>query len=292
MINKDKRFPYLLLIPSLIIMIGLILVPIIATFFLSLERYKLTEPENREFIGIANYIQVLKSTDFRYALINTIFVVVTVLILTVVFSLMVAMILNKRVKVNGLLTAIAILPWALPPIVNGIVWRFIFHPGFGFMNKFLYSIGLITEPISYTTNRFALMFIVAIIVSWRVIPFCAIIFLSSMQSIPDNLYISSQIDGASKVQRFFKITLPLLIPSFIIVITNTTISAINVFDEVIALAGYSDIGQTLLVYNYTNTFKFLNFGLGSAITYIIMIVSGIAGYFYIKNIYNPMGVRK
>lgn len=66
----------------------------------------------------------------------------------------------------------------------------------------------------------------------------------------------------------------------------------NVFDEVIALSGYSDLGQTLLVYNYVNTFKFLNFGLGSAITYIIMLISGIAGYFYIKNIYNPIGVRR
>ena len=292
MIQRQKRFPYLLLIPSMIIMIGLVVVPIISTFFLSLENYKLTEPENKSFVGLENYIEVLKSADFRYALINTLFVVFIVIIISLVCSLGVALILNKKVRINGILTAIAILPWALPPIVNGIVWRFIFYPGFGFMNKLLFHFGLINEPIPYTVNRFMLMFIIAIIVSWRVIPFCAIIFLSNMQSIPENLYISSKIDGANKFQIFFKVTLPLLIPSFVIVITNITISAINVFDEVIALSGYSDVGQTLLVYNYVNTFKFLNFGLGSAITYIIMLISGIAGYFYIKNIYNPMGVRR
>ncbi len=292
MIQRQKRFPYLLLIPSMIIMIGLVVVPIISTFFLSLENYKLTEPQNKSFVGFENYIEVLKSTDFRYALVNTLFVVIIVIIISLVCSLGVALILNKKVRINGVLTAIAILPWALPPIVNGIVWRFIFYPGFGFMNKLLFYFGLINEPIPYTINRFMLMFIIAIIVSWRVIPFCAIIFLSNMQSIPENLYISSKIDGANKFQIFFKVTLPLLIPSFVIVITNITISAINVFDEVIALSGYSDVGQTLLVYNYVNTFKFLNFGLGSAITYIIMLISGIAGYFYIKNIYNPMGVRK
>lgn len=292
MIQRQKRFPYLLLIPSMIIMIGLVVVPIISTFFLSLENYKLTEPQNKSFVGFENYIEVLKSTQFRYALVNTLFVVIIVIIISLVCSLGVALILNKKVRINGVLTAIAILPWALPPIVNGIVWRFIFYPGFGFMNKLLFYFGLINEPIPYTTNRFMLMFIIAIIVSWRVIPFCAIIFLSNMQSIPENLYMSSKIDGANKFQIFFKVTLPLLIPSFVIVITNITISAVNVFDEVIALSGYSDVGQTLLVYNYVNTFKFYNLGLGSAITYIIMLISGIAGYFYIKNIYNPMGVRK
>lgn len=292
MISREKRFPYMLLIPSMVIMTSLVFIPIISTFFLSLKRYKLTEPENEAFVGLSNYIEVLKSKEFSYALINTLVVVAGVVILSVILSLIVAMILNKKVKINGLLTAIAILPWALPPIVNGIVWRFIFYPGFGFMNKFLVYIGMIDEPIPYTVNRFMLMFIIAIIVSWRVIPFCAIIFLANMQSIPENLYISSRVDGANKVQVFFKVTLPLLIPSFAIVITNITMSAINVFDEVIALSGYSDLGQTLLVYNYTQTFKFLNFGLGSAITYIIMLASGIVGYFYIKNIYNPMGVRK
>ena len=234
----------------------------------------------------------MQSEGFRYSLVNTLFVVIVVIIISLICSIAVALILNKKVRLNGVLTAIAILPWALPPIVNGIVWRFIFYPGFGFMNKMLFYFGIIDEPITYTINRFMLMFIIALIVSWRIIPFCAIIFLSNMQSIPENLYISARMDGANKVQAFFKITLPLLIPSFIVVMTNITISAINVFDEVIALSGYSDIGQTLLVYNYVNTFKFLNFGLGSAITYIIMLISGIAGYFYVKNIYKPIGVRR
>lgn len=292
MIQRQKKFPYLLLIPSMIIMIGLVIVPIVATFFLSLERYKLTEPQNKSFVGMKNYIEVLQSEGFRYSLVNTLFVVIVVIIISLICSIAVALILNKKVRLNGVLTAIAILPWALPPIVNGIVWRFIFYPGFGFMNKMLFYFGIIDEPITYTINRFMLMFIIALIVSWRIIPFCAIIFLSNMRSIPENLYISARMDGANKVQAFFKITLPLLIPSFIVVMTNITISAINVFDEVIALSGYSDIGQTLLVYNYVNTFKFLNFGLGSAITYIIMLISGIAGYFYVKNIYKPIGVRR
>lgn len=218
MIKGQNKFPYLLLIPSMIIMIGLVIVPIIVTFFFSLERYKLTEPNNRAFVGIENYIEVLQSEGFRYSLVNTLFIVIVVIIISLICSITVALILNKKVKLNGVLTAIAILPWALSPIVNGIVWRFIFYPGFGFMNKFLVYFGVISKPITYTINRFMLMFIIALIVSWRIIPFCAIIFLSNMQSILEPLYISSKIDGANKVQTFFKITLPLLIPSFIVVI--------------------------------------------------------------------------
>lgn len=288
--KNKSRVSWFMLIPTLIIMIGFVFYPIIVTFTYSLQRFKLTEPENTEFIGLDNYISILKGSDFSYSLMNTVVILVLVVSLSLVLSLAVALMLNKDTKINGVLTAIAILPWALPPIVNGIIWRWIFYPGFGLANKFLYKLGLIDQPIQWTANRKTLLVIVAIVVAWRVIPFCSIIFLSALQSIPKEVYESASIDGAGHVESFFRITLPLLLPSFAIVLTNTSIGAINVFDEIIALSGFSHLGQTLLVYNYNTTFTFLNFGLGSALTYIIMLASGILGIFYIKSMYRDKEV--
>ena len=133
--KKDERQAIAFLSPMIIIMLSLVIYPIIRTFFYSLQQYKLTEPENTKFIGLKNYISVLISQAFRDALLNTLVVVVIVLIVGFTLSVVVALILNQKTKINGFLTAIAIIPWALPPIVNGMIWRFIFYPGFGLFNK-------------------------------------------------------------------------------------------------------------------------------------------------------------
>lgn len=281
--KSKSKVAWIFILPTIIIMVGLVFYPILVTFSYSLMDFKLTRLQDKKFVGISNYIEILKSNEFQYAFMNSLIILVSVVILCLVFSLIVSLLLNVDSRINGILTAIAILPWALPPIVNGIIWRWIFYPGYGLINKFLIKMNLIEVPIQWTTNRYTLMIIISIIVAWRTIPFCAIIFLSSLQSIPKELYESASMDGASKVQKFFKITIPLLLPSFAMVLTHTSIGAINVFDEIIALVGYSHIGENLLVYNYNNTFSFMNFGLGSAITYIIMFISGILGIFYIRS---------
>ena len=282
--KEDNKQAFIFLLPTALIIIGLVFYPIMKTFVYSLQQYKLTEPENVHFIGFENYIGVLKDKDFFDATVNTLIIMIVVLLLGFIFSIVVALILNRKSKLSGLLTAIAIIPWALPPIVNGNVWKFIFYPGYGLLNKILFKLDMINEPIKWLNNRYGTLLIVGFIVAWRVIPFCAILLLANLQSIPKEIYEAVDVDGANSTQRFIYITMPLLIPSISIVLINLTMSSINVFDEIVALVGYRTSGQTLLIYNYTQTFSFMKFGFGSAITYIIMIGSGIFGYFYIKSL--------
>ena len=116
------------------------------------------------------------------------------------------------------------------------------------------NLNIIEEPIQYLSNRYSLMLIIAIVVAWRNIPFCSIVLLSSMRAIPDVLYDAASIDGANKFQMFTRVTLPLLVPALGIIITFTSISAINVFDEVITISGYSNLGKTILLEDYMTTF--------------------------------------
>lgn len=281
---KKARYSWLLIMPMLLLMGGLVYLPIIRTFIYSLHKYKLTRPNHIKYIGLENYYEVLNSDQFYHSLQNSLIILLTVITLTFVCSIFVALLLNKKSKLSSLLIGIAIIPWALPPIVNGIIWQFIFHPSYGLVKKILIATGQINSTVNWLNDRYILLICVSVVIAWRVVPFCSLILLSTLKSIPNDLYEAATIDGANSIQTFFHITFTALIPSFFIILIQATMAGINVFDEVVALVGYRFEGQTLLIYNYLNTFSFLDFGLGSAITYIIMIFSGIIGLMYIRSL--------
>ena len=281
---KKKILPYLLLAPMILIMGVLVFYPIAATFSYSLKKWKLTAPGDIRFIGFDNYKNILKSESFWYSLQNTLFLLVLIVVVTSILGVLVSLFLNIQVKGAGILLAIAVLPWALPPYVNGILWKFVFHSGYGFMNKVLIGLGMVDKPVEWLTSRWMLLVVVAIVVVWRSVPFMALVCLAGRQSIPHGLYEAAKIDGAGTFQIFRRITFPLMLPFIGIGITSTSVTAVNVFDEIIALSGYSDMGKNILVESYLTTFTFLDFGKGSAVTYLVMFVAAILGVFYLKSL--------
>lgn len=281
---KREKFAYTLLAPMIIIMLVLVIYPIAATFSYSLKKWKLSKPNDIRFIGLKNYINILSSESFLQSVKNTLFILVAVVIITTIISILVALFLNIKIRFSGVLLAIAIVPWAIPPFVNALLWKFVFYSGYGFLNKLLLNLHLINTPVSWLDNRYSLLFIVSIVVSYRLIPFMTLICLAGRQSISDNLIEAAKIDGAGRFMVFKKIITPLMLPFLAVGITQTSISAINVFDEIVALSGYSDMGKSMLIESYLITFNFLEFGKGSAYTYIIMLFAGILGFVYIKSL--------
>ena len=273
----------LLLLPCLLLLLISVILPVVLTFRYSLKYYNLTEPQNEKFIWFENYVKIFKDPHFYNALYNSVLILVMVMIIGLVFSIITGLVLNVKSKINPVLTALVIIPWAMPPIVNGIMWKFIFFPGYGFMNKILMNLHLIKNPISWTDNRYLFLLVISIVVSWRIIPFSSLVILANLQNIPESYYDTVKVFGGNKFQEFYYVTLPMLLPSIGVVLINLTTTALSIFDEVIAISGYQFEIQTLLVYNYSTTFNFLDFGYGSAISYVIMLISGIFGYFYVKN---------
>ncbi len=280
--KKDTK-GILLLLPCLLILLISVIFPVILTFRYSLKNYNLTEPQNERFIWFGNYIKIFKDPHFYNALYNSILILIFVMIIGMTFSIITGLILNIKSKINPVLTALVIIPWAMPPIVNGIMWKFIFFPGYGFMNKILLNLHLINSPVSWTDNRYLFLIVISIVISWRIIPFSSLVILANLQNIPESYYDTVEVFGGSRFQAFYYVTLPLLLPSIGVVLINLTTTALSIFDEIIAISGYQFEIQTLLVYNYSTTFNFLDFGYGSAISYVVMLISGIFGYFYVKN---------
>lgn len=281
---KKKLLPYLLLAPMILIMGVLVFYPIITTFAYSLKKWKLTEPGDISYVGFKNYIDILQSDSFKYSMENTVFLLLFVVVFTTVIGYFVSLYLNRKCKCAGILLALAILPWALPPFVNGILWKFVFFSGYGFLNKLLIGLGLISKPVQFLGSRWLLLLVVAIVVVWRSVPFMVLVCLAGRQSIPEVVYEAAKMDGGTSAGVFWHITVPLMKPFLALGITSTSVTAVNVFDEIVALSGYGDLGKNILVESYLTTFSFLNFGKGSAMTYLVLAFAMILGVCYLRTL--------
>ena len=281
---KKKVVPYLLLAPMIFIMGALVFYPVAATFSYSLKKWKLTQPGDIRVIGFKNYVDILTSDSFWYSLQNTLVILAVVVALTTVVGFLVSSFLNIQVRLSGVLLALAVLPWALPPFVNGILWKFVFYSGYGFLNKLLVGLGLFDQPVEFLTSRWSLLLVVSVVVVWRSVPFMALVCLAGRQSIPVDFYEAARIDGGGSFQIFRRITLPLMLPFVGVGVTSASVTAINVFDEIVALSGYSDLGKNILMESYLTTFTFLEFGKGAAVTYIVLFFALILGIFYLRSL--------
>lgn len=281
---KKKVVPYLLLAPMILIMGALVFYPVAATFSYSLKKWKLTQPGDIRVIGFKNYVDILTSDSFWYSLQNTLVILAVVVALTTVVGFLVSSFLNIQVRLSGVLLALAVLPWALPPFVNGILWKFVFYSGYGFLNKLLVGLRLFDQPVEFLTSRWSLLLVVSVVVVWRSVPFMALVCLAGRQSIPVDFYEAARIDGGGSFQIFRRITLPLMLPFVGVGVTSASVTAINVFDEIVALSGYSDLGKNILMESYLTTFTFLDFGKGAAVTYIVLFFALILGIFYLRSL--------
>ena len=281
---KKKILPYLLLAPMILIMGVLVFYPIITTFAYSLKRWKLTEPGNIHYIGFKNYIDILQSDSFKYSMQNTPFrrarafpeaktVVTQPLLCPCTIGLHTDDEQTRQVE-----------RMIIPPFVNGILWKFVFFSGYGFLNKILIGLGLVSKPVQFLGSRWLLLLVVSIVVVWRSVPFMALVCLAGRQSIPDAIYEAAKMDGGMPRKVFWHITMPLMKPFLALGITSTSVTAINVFDEIVALSGYGDLGKNILMESYLTTFSFLNFGKGSAMTYIVLFFALLLGILYLRNL--------
>lgn len=284
--SRGRRWtPYLFVAPMVFVMVVLVYYPTISTMTFGFQEMNLVKPEAKGFVGFHNFVDVVGNPAVWSALLNSVVLLVIVLIGTVIGGLATALILLKDTPVKGVLTAIMILPWALPPVVNGILWRWMFHPSFGFVNKLLLKLGIIHQGIQWLTNPYLVLLIASFVVIWRTVPLAAILLLSGLQSIPGELHESAVLDGSTTGQEFRSITLPLLRPVIAIVVTLTSITGISLFDEIVSFTGFSFQTRTVMMQIYLETFRFLNFGKGSALVTMFMVITGVLAFFYIRTLY-------
>jgi multiple sugar transport system permease protein len=247
------------------------LFPLVYALFTSLHQVILTQPGRNPFIGTNNYTAVLSERAFASAAMNTLsFTMVSVPVVALV-GLAVALLLNQKIRGFGLLRVLLLLPWSIPLVSAGIIWRLLLHGNFGALNGALLQFGLIDNYLPFLSSPDMAMWSVVGVHIWREFPLPAILFLASLQTIPTDVLDAARVDGAGAWQRFRYVVLPLLKAPLLIVLVYETMISIAVFDLVYVLTGGGPGSATTLIswFAYAVTFKFLNLGQGAALSLLI-----------------------
>lgn len=236
------------------------------------------------FIGLKNYSDALKDARVRTALINTLIFTLFSVALELVLGIMLAMIMNKAMFGRGLIRALSLIPWAIPTAVSALIWLYLYNGNSGIISLIFSKIGLISKPTDLLLTSTAAMGAVIIADVWKTTPYMALLILAGLQTIPNTVYEASAVDGAHKLQQFFKITLPMLKSSILVALLFRTLDAFRVFDLIYVLTGGGPGGSTesISIYAYKAMFAQTKFGYGSALTIIIALCVAVICYFYIK----------
>ena len=283
--NGDAALGLIMVAPILVTMVALVFFPLGQTVWDSLHRINPMQAGS-PFIGLANYTRMLSDADLGTAWINTFIYVAIAVAVETVFGVLVAALINHvRIGRQWLLAAV-VLPWALPGVVNAVIWMWIYQPGAGLLNGILTFFGLPYENHVWFNDRTSAIVAVAIVHIWRMMPLTVVIALAAMQSIPGHLYEAARIDGATRPQMFLLITLPLIRGALAVAMTNSTVAAFNLFDEAWVLAGSSLDTRPVLVQIYLETFQNLHFSYGMALSLVVTVVSLLVSLVYVARIYH------
>jgi trehalose/maltose transport system permease protein len=269
---RQKRLAWWLITPSVLVVLLIIAYPTIQVFVYSFMKYKLDGVTPPSFVGWDNYSFVLTDPEWWSAVSNTLIFTVVSVILECVLGLAVAMVANSKFKGRTLLRVAILVPWAIPTVVSSKVWSWMVNDIYGVVNIVLTDLHIIPQKIAWlATPATALPVIIAVDV-WKATPFMALLLLAGLQLIPKDLYEAGSIDGASKVRQFWAITLPLVTPTLLVALVFRTLDALRVFDIFYLMVGSQGGLQTMGVYNQQQLVSFLDAGVGSATSVIILVV--------------------
>ena len=282
--NGDAMLGILLIAPIFITMVALVFYPLVQTMWDSLHRVNPMQA-GTPFIGLKNYTNMLSDPQFGIAWVNTFIYVVLAVLAETVFGILAATLINQVKSGRKWLLAAVILPWALPGVVNAVIWLWIYQPGAGLLNGILTAFGLPFENHVWFNERISAIIAVTVVHVWRMMPLTVVIVLAAMQSIPDHLYEAACIDGASRVQMFTRITLPLCRGAIAVSLTNATVYAFNLFDEAWVLAGPSLGTRPVLIQIYLETFQNLHFSYGMAMSLVITLVALLMSLVFVLRVY-------
>jgi multiple sugar transport system permease protein len=282
--NTKGAFPYIMILPTLAIILIFMLYPIGNTFYLSTQNYVLTDLKDTGFIGLDNFKTLLQDEIFWKAARNSIVWTVTNVGIQVVLGLIVALLLNMEFKGRGIFRALMFTPWAVGGILVALMFGFMFNESIGVIGDLLMKFGIVDQKISWFSSGTSSMLVVIIANTWRGVPFFAISILSSLQTIPLEVYESADVDGASSWRKFSRITMPLIKDTLLLTTLLRTIWTLNVVDIIYGMTNGGPNFSTLTIPVYImKVFNdSFNMGYASALAVIMVIILMIFSAVYLK----------
>lgn len=278
--------------PALIIMLIVAAYPIIRSFWISITTYDLKDPTGAgAFVGLDNYLANLTDPAFWHSLRVTAIFVVMAVTFEISLALALALFLNRPFRGQGWMRILVLLPWAIPPVVTGVMWKWILNPSYGALNGLLTQFGLIDNYVIWLGEPFRALLMVALVDTWKETAFIMLMILAALQSVPKDLYEAARVDGASPWRILWSITIPLIRPTLFVVISLRTIWALKSFDLIYTItSGGPSEGTTVLgYYTYIESFVRLRLDRGSSAAFIMAAIVMVIVLLYQRALYREVG---
>ena len=275
--NPERRLAYYMILPALLIILIIAFFPIMYSAYLSFTDSTVTIAGS--FVGVENYVEMFKNPDFLDGLKNTIIFTVVSVALEFIIGLGIALAINRAFRGRGLVRAAVLVPWAFPTVISAVMWRLMFQDQIGVIDVVANKIGLISEPVLSDTT---LLLIATILIdTWKTTPFMALLLLAGLQTIPADVYEAARVDGANVIQRFFRITMPLLKGTILVAVLFRTLDAYRAYDLFWVFSGQQLESLSTFVFKSVRISQLL-FAQGNAASMFVFITSFLIALIFIK----------
>jgi len=273
--RSERKTAYLLCAPAVITMLVVTGYPIVYAIYLSLQKYDLRFPSQKEFVGLSNYGEVLSSSTWWSDVLNTFIITLASVAIELVLGMLLALVMHRAIFGRGAVRAAILVPYGIVTVVAAFAWKYAFATGTGFVHIF----GANTDPFSSRADSFVVIIATEV---WKTTPFMALLLLAGLALVPDELHEAAKVDGASAWQRFWRITVPLMKPAILVALLFRTLDAFRVFDTVFIQTRGAQDTETVSILGYNVLINRLNLGLGSAISVLIFIFVILIAMLFIK----------
>jgi trehalose/maltose transport system permease protein len=279
--RRQTRLAWMLVAPSLVIVALVAFYPLGETIYQSFTDKQFLALQPTKWIGLENYSNLIHDAVFRDAVWTTVkFTVITVLF-EFVLGLIIALVVNSNFKGRGVMRAVMLVPWAIPTVIAAQMWNWMYNDVYGVINSLLIKVHLIDHAVAWTAQPNTALGSVAAVDIWKTTPFVALLLLAGLQLIPGELYEAASVDGASKWQQFWRITMPLLRPAILVALIFRTLDALRVFDVFYVLLGQQQNTQSMAIYVQNTIVTVGDVGYGAAISVAIFLIIAIFVVVYV-----------
>jgi trehalose/maltose transport system permease protein len=272
----------MLLIPALAVVAFVAIYPLGKTVYQSFTNEQfLAGIEPTKWVGLQNYKDLWHDDQFRHAVWVTVKFTLITVAFEFVLGMIIALVVNSSFKGRGVMRAMMLVPWAIPTVVAAQMWKWMYDDVFGVINDAGVRLHILSHSHAWISEPSTALASVAAVDIWKTTPFVALLLLAGLQVIPGDLYEAAAVDGAGKVQQFFKITLPLLVPAILVTLIFRTLDALRVFDVFYVFFGNRPDTATMAIYDQSTIVGDGNVGYGAAISVAIFLVIGLFVVIYV-----------
>ena len=278
--REERRLGWMLCAPAVIVMLLVTGFPIVYAIILSLQKNDLRFPDEKEFVGLSNYVDVLTSTTWWSDVFNTLIITVFSVGLELVLGMAIALVMHRAIFGRGPVRAAILIPYGIVTVVAAFAWRYAFDPASGFVQ----GLPLISDTAAPLSERSGSFIVIILTEVWKTTPFMALLLLAGLSLVPDELHEAAKVDGASTWQRFVRITLPLMKPAILVALLFRTLDAFRIFDTVFIQTGGANGTETVSILGYNVIINRVNVGLGSAVSVLIFIFVLLIAFVFVKGL--------